>query len=555
MTRSLALPGGPAVRAWVLGTAVLVTAACGDSTSPQPGGGGDVSLSVGQFGLYTDTLIYGALRFPAAGSGGAQYLIVAQSATGTGGITTAFSLSGAAGAAGASGVAASVALAAPPAGGEPSLALRFHDALRAREARLAAEARALGVGAAAPVARVAAAPPVVGSSRTFKVCGDIDCATLKNVVATARWVGTHAAIFVDDSAPAGGFTLLNLQQMGQQFDADLYPINRQSFGAESDIDNNGVVIILLTPKVNALVGRPQCEDSFITGFFFGADLLPSIRSSYNNGEVFYGFVPDPGGLVSCTYSVSLVRRLIPVTFIHEFQHMISFNQHVLVRGGDTEVLWLNEALSHLAEELGGRYYDSLGIDTTASRFYIGNLYNAFQYLKDPLASPVVTETPPGELTERGAVWLFVRYLVDRFGSQTSRDLVNTSSLGAANVAAVTGTPFARLLGHWALAVYATDYPGFTAPAELRYDSWRFRTTFADLHAQAPSDFDRVYPLVPFSGTGGMVSVTGTLKSGSGAYVLATQAPDGPGFELTLSPAAGGIFPSAAAAQVAVVRLR
>jgi len=226
-----------------------------------------------------------------------------------------------------------------------------------------------------------------------------------------------------------------------------------------------------------------------------------------------------------------------------------------VRGGGAEALWLNEALSHLAEELGGRYYDSLGIDTTASRFYIGNLYNAFKYLRDPLASAVVTTTGPGELAERGAVWLFVRYLVDRFGAQTSRDLVNTSSLGAANVAAVTGTPFATLLGHWALALYASDQPGFTAPAELRYASWHFRTTFASLNAQSPSDFDRAFPLVPYSGTGGAVSVTGTLRSGSGAFVLATQAPDGRSFELDFSPAAGGTFPSATGAQVAVVRLR
>jgi hypothetical protein len=539
------------VRTWALGMAALVAAACGDTHAP-PAGGGDVSLAVGQFALYKGTQIAAALRFPAAASSGAQYLIVAQSATGTSGLTTAFSLSGAVGAAGA---AVSAALASPPAGGESSLALRFHDGLRAREARLAAGARSLGVGAVAPAVRVAAAPPVVGDSRMFKVCGDLDCAALKNVVATARWVGTHAAIFVDDSAPAGGFTGSNLQQMGQQFDAELYPINRQNFGAESDIDNNGVVIILLTPKVNALIGRPQCSDSFITGFFYGADLMPGYSTQYNNGEVFYGFVPDPSGLVSCAYSVNLVRRLIPVTFIHEFQHMISFNQHTLVRGGGAEVLWLNEALSHLAEELGGQYYDSLGIDTTASRFYIGNLYNAFKYLRDPLASAVVTTTGPGELAERGAVWLFVRYLVDRFGAQTSRDLVNTSSLGAANVAAVTGTPFATLLGHWALAIYASDQPGFTAPAELRYASWHFRTTFADLNAQSPSDFDRVFPLVPYSGTGGAVSVTGTLRSGSGAFVVATQAPDGRSFELDFRPATGGTFPTAAGAQVAVVRLR
>src|SRR2546427_8348057 len=44
------------------------------------------------------------------------------------------------------------------------------------------------------------------------------------------------------------------------------------------------------------------------------------------------------------------------TFIHEFQHMISFGQHYLGRAGAPEVLWLNEGLSHYAEEMGGRKY-------------------------------------------------------------------------------------------------------------------------------------------------------------------------------------------------------
>ena len=113
----------------------------------------------------------------------------------------------------------------------------------------------------------------------------------------------------------------------------LVPSIVAAFGAESDIDSNGVVLILLTPKVNALVTRPDCQTSYVTGFFFGADIDPSFRAQYNNGEVFYGMVPDSLGSVSCAYSPNLVRQLITVTFIHEFQHMISFNQHVLLRGG------------------------------------------------------------------------------------------------------------------------------------------------------------------------------------------------------------------------------
>src|SRR2546425_9583032 len=54
----------------------------------------------------------------------------------------------------------------------------------------------------------------------------------------------------------------------------------------------------------------------------------------------------------------MIRRpprstLFPYTTLfrsHEFQHMISYNHHVLERRGDPEILWLNEALSHRSEE-------------------------------------------------------------------------------------------------------------------------------------------------------------------------------------------------------------
>src|SRR3970282_863088 len=113
------------------------------------------------------------------------------------------------------------------------------------------------------------------------------------------------------------------------FDATLYPIGVAAFGSESDIDTNSVVIILLTRKVNTLVGKPDCREAFVTGYFYGADRAPGYAEDHNYGEVFYGFVPDPGSATTCDFSLNLVRTLLPVTFSHEFQHMISFNQHYL----------------------------------------------------------------------------------------------------------------------------------------------------------------------------------------------------------------------------------
>src|SRR5437867_2535680 len=74
----------------------------------------------------------------------------------------------------------------------------------------------------------------------------------------------------------------------------------------------------------------------------------------DNAAPFYSIVADRDSTPSCPHPISQVKQVIPVTFIHEFQHMISYNQHVLLRGGGGELPWLNEGMSHYAEELGGR---------------------------------------------------------------------------------------------------------------------------------------------------------------------------------------------------------
>jgi hypothetical protein len=242
---------------------------------------------------------------------------------------------------------------------------------------------------------------------------------------------------------------------------------------------------------------------------------------------------------------------MPVTFIHEFQHMISFNQKVLLRGSSSEELWLNEALSHLAEELGYEYYDSIGDATWRTRFQIGNLFNAYRYLEEPHAHYLLVTDATGTLEERGAGWLFVRWLLDRYGDGVSSALVQTPLLGVLAVQAATGnTPIEDLLTRWGLALYVSDLPNFTPPANVAYTSWHFRTTYASLNQQDPANFPKPYPLTPDSSTGGDVLLTGTLRAGSGAYVRPRQGANGEPFALTFSAGAG----ASAGPQVTVLRL-
>jgi len=252
---------------------------------------------------------------------------------------------------------------------------------------------------------------------------------------------------------------------------------------------------------------------------------------------------------------------VPVTFIHEFQHMISFNQHVLVRGGDAEVLWLNEGFSHYAEELGGRTY-APGTPEF-SRFTIGNLYNAYQYLDSTDKHFLLPTAGIGSLAERGAAWLFVRYVVDQYAGDTTvvswnaftRQMLATTDIGAANIAARTGSTFSGVVTRWAITNWVSDLPGFLPPNELKYSSWKFRTTYASLHTQDAGNFPKTFPLTPTTSAGRAVNLVGTLHAGSGTYHRAFQAPSAPGFTLVFSTSSGGPLDATLAPRLNVIRVR
>src|SRR5205823_12294383 len=139
-----------------------------------------------------------------------------------------------------------------------------------------------------------------------------------------------------------------------------------------------------------------------------------------------------------------------------------------------EDLWLNEGMSHYAEELGGRSY--LPDTARYCSFLLGDLYNAAQYFGAPHSVFLVDTAGIGGLANRGAYWLLVRFVVDQFAADTgaaaahavTRSPENTTPIGAANIAAATGSPFETGGEHWALANYVSDLAGSTAPSRLRY---------------------------------------------------------------------------------------
>src|SRR5437762_8555548 len=323
----------------------------------------------------------------------------------------------------------------------------------------------------------------------------------------------------------------------------------------------------MTGKVNSLVTASDCVNKgYIAGYFFGADLITSGQfSTGNNGEIFYSIVPDVVGTLSCAHSVSEVKQVVPSTFVHEFQHMISFNQHSLLRPGFPEDLWLNEGLSHYAEENAARRFLRTAPPDSATfcNYVYGDLHNAGDYLAAAQDHFLVDTAGIGGLAERGAYWLFVRYLVDQFATDTSaaaanaftRRLVATPQIGAANVTRHTNASFTDLVSRWALANWVSDLPGFTAPSALQYRSWAFRTDFPQFNQTCSSRIPSAFPLVPAVSQASAVSLSGTLRAGSAWYYRAQQDAATVGVVLRFTDPSGGALRSSLVGRLGVIRIQ
>jgi hypothetical protein len=404
--------------------------------------------------------------------------------------------------------------------------------------RSAPARRPSGAPRVGPAAAPPAAVPAVGELRTFNVLnpsGGFD-----QVMAEARHVGARAAIFVDLTAPPApqGFDNADLAAFAARFDQVIYPVDTGTFGVPSDLDANERVIILFTPAVNRLT--PPGSTGFVGGFFYGIDLLASSTGS-NQGEIFYALVPDPAGTYSEPHNRQQVLQAVPAVLAHEFQHMVHFNERVLLRGAaNQEALWLSEALAQMAEELVARAYTQLNDPNSAQLFRSGAVQRARRYLVGPDTVSLVVTAGQGSLAERGAGFLSLLYLEDQLGAEVLGRLTRTTRTGVANVQAETGAAWASLLANWWSANYL-DGPGVeTGP--LTYPTIDLR---AYLGGTFPLDPERVGP--------GDGSDTGSLPSSSVRYYLLRPSVGGTS-TVRLGGEAGGASSSQAALRLRLIRI-
>jgi hypothetical protein len=386
----------------------------------------------------------------------------------------------------------------------PKLDRRFHERLLTQSRslrRLFAPAREARARAGGATGRLAVSPPAYslnGTAGAAPAVGDLVSLNVASAACSAadmrtfrvEAVGTKAIVLADTANPRDGFTRLDYKRFATRFDTLVYPLDRDAFGEPTDIDGNGHVAILFTRAVNELT--PAGSDSFVGGFFHPRDLFPRVETptvgvcaTSNEGEMFYMLVPDPAGTVNGNaFTRGMVDTLTTGVLAHEFQHLINASRRMYVNTAaqDFEETWLNEGLSHIAEELlffrESGYAPRSGLATQEitdswEHFSIwaaddaSNFVRFYLYMLDPANhSPLDSGD---ELETRGATWAFLRYAVDQsFASDAGvwQRFSNATTTGVATLGVGLQRDPKPLLRDFSLANFRGAHP-----------SWHFADIF------------------------------------------------------------------------------
>ncbi|HEX6038942.1 IPT/TIG domain-containing protein [Longimicrobium sp.] len=437
-----------------------------------------------------------------------------------------------------------------------------------------------------------AEPPLTRTIRVADVAVG-SCDQFYEVSATRVYYDGRIAIYEDDATPAWAKAAANPQMqgyytaLGDEYNAQVDPMIRRAFGdpllRDGQTDANGILIALFTPLLNSAFGG-------VPAYVVSCDFFPREdgNSGSNHGEFLYAFQP--------TVNASGYSGLTPENWYfnlrsgiaHEVKHIASMAARVAA-DAPLDAPWLEEGTGRHAEELFARntvYRVAWKANTGyGSASAPGSIYCDFKRT-DPAclaaeqARPAVTmyrhflglrtflrapesvspfgATPAGGASFYETSWSLVRYAVDRYGAsdeQFLRALTASSLTGTENLAAAAGVSLEKLMGGWALSLYADDYPGLRSPSlDTQIPTWNFRDIYAGLNREFPLSFPAPYLLAPRPLTFGAIGAVDVPSVvGGGVAYFEISGPHTRSQLLSLQGLHGGALPSTL--RIAIARLQ
>jgi hypothetical protein len=273
-----------------------------------------------------------------------------------------------------------------------------------------------------------------GAERTFKLRDD-DKNTVKDRPSVLKKV-TKTAYFWVSNAEADEIDDALLDDAASYWESTAFPVITNKFGAPplppNDVDND--------KRINIFIDALSPKSDGLYGYFSATDVAPDKdeEATSNHADMLY--------LNSWLFKKAEAEgHYAKSTLIHEFQHLVNYNAKVTQRLAKglkpvDEQRWLDEGLSTYAEQLGGfglPYKDPFFVD------YLTTFFD------DPAKFSIVTEKDD---LNYGAEYLFTVYLVEQYGLDTIKKLVNSDKSGIANVEAVTKVNFKNTFTNWATAL-------------------------------------------------------------------------------------------------------
>jgi len=369
--------------------------------------------------------------------------------------------------------------------------------------------------------------PVVGQILRLNANSDSACTAPDYRGGRVVAITNRAIVVADTLNPSGGYSDDEYASLGVSFDTLVDPLDRAAFGDPSDIDHNGKIVLFFTKAVNDLT--PKTSTSYVGGFFDGRDLFPTASTvdfdgcaGSNVGEMFYVMVPDPtrGG----AFAKNNVASEVLGTLAHEYQHLINAARRMYVntQATDFEEVWLNEGLSHIAEELlfyrvsglapranldGTTIRSSSAYVTAFNNYQSDNIGRYREFLLSPTKYSPYSDND--SLETRGATWAFLRTAADNAATSDGDiwfRLVNSTTEGVPNLRNVFGTTVTTQLRDWSTSVLTDDLSGVAST--YQQPSWNYRSVFAALGTS-------VFPIATVAMTTGARSVS--LVPGAAAY--------------------------------------
>ncbi len=429
----------------------------------------------------------------------------------------------------------------------------------------------------AQVARAAAAVPVVGDSINFKVPniqGNL-CTDFTTITTAVKAVGTNGIVVVDRDTPTDDpFTDAELQQFSADFDNDIYQVLLDNFNAPSDIDVNQRVFMVLTKEVNKVPNA--------AGFVSSTDLNDPVSCpSSNEGEIFYGFVPDPADTYGTgSRSRSGVVANMPALIAHEVTHTIQQSRRRQA-GGNFMASWEAEGQADLAKELlgfsqrgdaPGQNYGQAKINANGINdgLYAGRFSRLGRYFGWDLNNSPAGKVPNaphdcslysfnGPCTSSffyGASWSMHRWILDQYGptytggvAQLEKDWIgaNPSLSGRANIEALVGVDFDDLFVQWAAMLYVDGRSITGLATALQMTSWDLFDVF--------QLFDPALSLLPAAQSWGAFTNAKSVRGGSTFYTVVTAGGSRGAVAIRLRDGADGTLPTTMSPRFWIVRLQ